>query len=168
MITPPNNGRPEAVSGYRLRRQSKVLPFGVAILSLGALLCASLQTNAAEPKRSVTRPNQKKPTRLEGNAVWYSVPANSLARRRAGKDELTAAHNRLPLGTKVRVTHLASGKSVIVRITDRGITDRRVLIDLCREAAEKLGMISEGSARVRLELLPEDKPSDFKPDSASW
>ena len=77
--------------------------------------------------------------------------------------ELTAAHNRLPLGTMVRVTHLTNGKSVIVRITDRGVTKRGALIDLCKEAAAKLGMLSEGSARVRLEILPDDKGTNALP-----
>jgi rare lipoprotein A len=102
------------------------------------------------------QPIVTKPAKLEGYAVWYDVPANSLAKRRAGKDELTAAHNRLPLGTRVRVTHLGNGKNVVVRITDRGITRRRALIDLCKEAAVKLDMVREGSARVRLEILPEE------------
>jgi rare lipoprotein A len=104
----------------------------------------------AKPKKEAT------PFKREGYAVWYDVPVNSLAKRRAGKDELTAAHNRLPLGTRVRVTHLANGKSVIVRITDRGITSRNAMIDLCKEAAAELGMLREGSARVRLEVLPDD------------
>ena len=97
--------------------------------------------------------------------MWYDVPVNSLARRRAGKGELTAAHNRLPLGTKVRVIHLANKKSVVVRITDRGITSRRALIDLCKEAAAKLGMLSEGSARVRLEILPDDRRASAPAES---
>jgi rare lipoprotein A len=63
----------------------------------------------------------------------------------------------------VRVTHLRNGKSVVVRITDRGIGNRRVLIDLCKEAAEKLGMISEGSARVRLEILPDNAGTNAAP-----
>lgn len=92
-------------------------------------------------------------------ATWYPVPQNSLAKKRAGKDELTAAHNRLPFGTKVRVTHLKNGKNVVVRITDRGITKRHAVIDLCKEAAEKLDMIREGSAKVRLEILPDDTPA---------
>lgn len=107
---------------------------------------------------------QKKWGKLEGNAVWYDVPPKSLAHRRAGKGELTAAHNRLPLGTMVRVTHIANKKSVIVRITDRGITSR-ALIDLCKEAAVQLDILKEGSARVRLEILPDDRrvnaPADF-------
>jgi rare lipoprotein A len=95
------------------------------------------------------------------------VPANSLAKRRAGKGEYTAAHNHLRLGAIVRVTHLANGKSVIVRITDRGITDKRVMIDLCKEAAAELGIISEGIARVRMEELPDDKGVGVEPAPAS-
>lgn len=126
-----------------------ILRLGIALLSLGAALVVPAQM------MNPTKPEAKKP--IEGVAVWYAVPPNSLAKRRAGKDELTAAHNRLPFGTKVRVTHLGNGKNVVVRITDRGITKRRALIDLCKEAAEKLDMVREGSARVRLEILPEDK-----------
>ena len=99
----------------------------------------------------------KQPGAVEGYAVWYEVPPNSLARRRADKNEFTAANNRLPLGSKVRVTHLGNGKSVVVRITDRGVTNHHFLIDLCKEAAAQLGMLSQGSARVRLEMLTDDK-----------
>jgi rare lipoprotein A len=88
-----------------------------------------------------------------GTAAWYDVPVDSLARRRAGVEELTAAHNKLPLGTLVRVTHLKNGKNVLVRITDRGIHDRRVKIDLCKEAAEELEMVRKGFAKVRIEVL---------------
>jgi rare lipoprotein A len=92
----------------------------------------------------------------EGYATWYDVPEESLAARRAVSNEYTAAHNRLPLGTLVRVTHLKNGKSVIVRITDRGITDRKVRLDVCKEAAEELGMVTKGVARVRMEIVPDE------------
>ena len=120
-----------------------------------------------KPSPSSKRDKVRQPLNEEGYAVWYDVPQNSLARRRAAKGEYTAAHNHLPLGAMVRVTHLANGKSVIVRITDRGITDKRDMIDLCREAALELGMISEGKARVRIEELPDDKKigADPAPDS---
>ncbi|MEN3370858.1 MAG: rare lipoprotein [Verrucomicrobiota bacterium] len=114
---------------------------------------------SAKPKKETTSYDR------EGYAVWYDVPADSLAKRRAGNDELTAAHNRLPLGTMVRVTHLANGKSVVVRITDGGITGRHATIDLCKEAAAELGMLSEGSARVRIEVLPDDNGPAAAPDT---
>jgi rare lipoprotein A len=139
------------------------LRLGVAILSLGLpLISFGQMMNPTKP------PDAKTLAKIEGNAVWYKVPPNSLAKRRAGKDELTAAHNRLPLGTRVRVTHLKNGKSVVVRITDRGITVRHAIIDLCKEAAEKLDMIHEGSARVSLEILPDDKAPPSKTKAASW
>lgn len=94
---------------------------------------------------------------VEVYAAWYDVPADSLAKRRAGEHELTAAHDSLPLGTRVRVTHLANGKSVVLRVTDRGITNRKVKIDLCKQAAEKLDMVSKGIARVRMQVLPEEE-----------
>jgi rare lipoprotein A len=96
------------------------------------------------------------PRSSEGFAVWYPVPKYSLAHRRGWGDEYTAAHNRLPIGTRVRVTRLSNGRSVVVRVTDRGIKNRRAKIDICREAAEKLDMIHDGFARVRMEILPEE------------
>jgi rare lipoprotein A len=124
----------------------------VIILSLGAALLASAQM------LDFKKTDGKKPGTEEGMATWYQVPAQSLTKQRAGKDELTAAHARLPFGTRVRVTHLKNGKSVVVRIIDHGILKRHGVIDLCKEAAEKLDMIREGSAKVRLEILPDDKP----------
>jgi rare lipoprotein A len=149
MLLPPNNcGR-------------GLLRLGVAILSLGLPLVSSAQM------MNPTKPEAKTPAKIEGNAVWYQVPPKSLAKRRASKDELTAAHNRLPLGTRVRVTHLKNGKSVVVQITDRGLTNRGAIIDLCKEAAEKLDMIHEGSARVSLEILPDDKAPPSKTKAPS-
>lgn len=92
---------------------------------------------------------------LDVYATWYEVPETSLAKRRAAENEMTAAHNRLPIGTLVRVSNLKNGKSVNVRITDRGIRMRRVKLDLCKEAAEELGMVRKGLARVRMQVLAE-------------
>jgi rare lipoprotein A len=135
-------------------------------LALGAASCdrsppetqkeKAKASSEKQPALAKERVKQRKLYLREGNAVWYVVPDGSLAKRRAGRDEFTAAHNHLPLGTMVRVTHLANGKSVIVRITDRGITKRDAIIDLCKEAAEQLGMVREGMAHVRMEELAAD------------
>ncbi len=67
--------------------------------------------------------------------------------------ELTAAHRDWPFGTKVRVTNLDGGRSVVVRINDRGPNASGRLIDLSRSAAEAITMVQAGTARVRLEVL---------------
>ncbi|MFN2475719.1 MAG: septal ring lytic transglycosylase RlpA family protein [Chthoniobacterales bacterium] len=97
--------------------------------------------------------NNGKP--LDVLSAWYDVPDDSLAKRRADGEEFTAAHNRLPIGTLVEVTNLQNGKSARVRITDRGIHDRRVKLDLCKPAAEQLGIVGKGLARVRMQVIAE-------------
>ena len=66
---------------------------------------------------------------------------------------LTAAHRSLPFGSRVLVTNLANQRSVVVRINDRGPHTRGRLIDLSRAAAEKIGMLRSGTARVRVQGL---------------
>jgi rare lipoprotein A len=64
---------------------------------------------------------------------------------------LTAAHRTLPFGTQVRVTNLRNGRSVIVRINDRGPFGRGRIIDVSTAAARELHMISSGTARVQID-----------------
>jgi rare lipoprotein A len=67
--------------------------------------------------------------------------------------KLTAAHKTLPFGTRVRVTNLGNGKSVVVRVNDRGPFVAGRVIDLSPAAARKLDMIRAGVTRVKLEVL---------------
>ena len=71
----------------------------------------------------------------------------------AAAGSLTAAHRHLPFGTHVRVTRIDTGKSVVVRINDRGPFVGGRIIDLSRSAAERLGMEGAGVTRVRLEVV---------------
>jgi rare lipoprotein A len=66
---------------------------------------------------------------------------------------LTAAHRTLPFGTRVRVTHLASGRSVTVRINDRGPFVPGRVVDVSVLAAETLGMTEQGVAKVKLDVI---------------
>lgn len=66
---------------------------------------------------------------------------------------LTAAHRTLPFGSKVRVTNARNGRSVVVRINDRGPFHGNRLIDLSHGAAQSIGLVSSGSGRVELALL---------------
>jgi rare lipoprotein A len=134
------------------------------MISLGAVLLAPAQV-VNSPKQPVV----PTPGKIEGEASWYKVPPNSITKERAGKDELTAAHNRLPFGTLVRVTDLENGKSVTVCITDRLVSTNGSIIDLSQEAAAQLDIIREGTVRVRLEVLTDDdKVPPYKMTPWSW
>ena len=91
----------------------------------------------------------------EGKAAWYGGKfqgRKTASGERFDKNKMTAAHRTLPFGTRVRVTHVASGRSVVVRINDRGPFGRAI-IDLSEAAARKLGILRAGVAQVRIEVL---------------
>jgi len=91
-----------------------------------------------------------------GHASWYG---EEFARRPTASGErydpskLTGAHRTLPLGSRVRVTNLLNGRSVLVTINDRGPYMPRREIDLSYGAARVLGIVRRGVARVRIELV---------------
>ncbi len=93
---------------------------------------------------------------LEGVCSWYGVDFNG---RLTASGEvydmyaMTAAHKTLPLGTTVKVHNLENGKSITVRVNDRGPYVAGRIIDLSRKAARALGMRENGTAKVRLEVL---------------
>lgn len=96
-----------------------------------------------------------------GRASWYGTKFNG---RRTSSGEtydmfqMTAAHKTLPLPTYVRVTRLSSGKSVIVKVNDRGPFHQGRIIDLSYAAALKLDLLKEGSAEVEVEALDPVSP----------
>ena len=93
---------------------------------------------------------------VQGAASWYGpgfygrTTANG---ERFRKGTLTAAHRTLPFGTKVRVTNLSNGRSVVVRINDRGPFKYHRVIDLAHGAASQLRMMQAGEVPVKLEIL---------------
>ena len=91
-----------------------------------------------------------------GYASWYGEPFHG--RQTASgepydKYELTCAHKTLPLGCRVKVTHVRTGRSVILRVNDRGPFVPGRIVDLSFAAARKLGMLNQGVARVKVEAL---------------
>ena len=91
-----------------------------------------------------------------GRASWYGAKFHgeqTASGETFDMTELTAAHRTLPFGTHVRVTNQANGKSVVVRINDRGPVAERRIIDLSRKAAEIIGIKAKGVGRVKLEVL---------------
>jgi rare lipoprotein A len=102
-----------------------------------------------------------KPKILYGTASFYS---NSFNGRKTANGEIyshkkmTAACNVLPLGTWVKVTNLRNGKSVVVKTNDRLHSKMKRVVDLSREAADKLDYVRSGLTRVRVEVIGKKKP----------
>ena len=92
-------------------------------------------------------------SRQEGTASFYFHGKRTANGERFNPQGLTAAHRSLPFGTKVKVTHRRSGKSVVVRINDRGPFAKKRIIDVSHGAAKRLGMVSAGVAPVIVEVL---------------
>jgi rare lipoprotein A len=91
-----------------------------------------------------------------GKATWYDLQGRTASGEPGSPDQLAAAHRTLPFGTRVKVENLDNGRSVVVRINDRGPVERDRVIDLSRAAATQLGFIKEGLAQVRLTALGGD------------
>ncbi|HUU66054.1 MAG TPA: septal ring lytic transglycosylase RlpA family protein [Methyloceanibacter sp.] len=85
-----------------------------------------------------------------GHASWYALTSQTASGERMNPNELTAAHRSLPFGTKVLVENLSNGRSVVVRINDRGPFIGGRVIDLSKAAAAHIGMIGSGTAKVRI------------------
>lgn len=94
----------------------------------------------------------------EGTASYYGRELHgrrTSSGERFSKHKLTAAHPTLAFGTMVKVTNLDNGKSVTVRINDRGPSTKKRIIDVSYAAAKKLGMVATGTAQVRIETIKE-------------
>ena len=120
------------------------------------LLAAPLSIGMAELESASVHAPEPIPTSLGGEASWYGPRFHG---RLTASGEvydmfaLTAAHRELPFGSALRVVDLRNGRSVVVRINDRGpfIGDR--VLDLSFAAAQELDMVHAGLARVEMELL---------------
>lgn len=101
--------------------------------------------------------------KAKGIASWYG-PGFSGRKTANGErfypKALTAAHRTLPLGSTVRVTNLDNDRSVVVRINDRGPFSKGRIIDLSKGAAEQIGLIGPGTAKVEVVAL-------YAPDNAA-
>lgn len=83
-----------------------------------------------------------------GGASWYALHSRTASGERMNPSELTAAHRSLPFGTRLKVTNQRNGKSVVVRINDRGPFIKGRMLDLSKGAARRLGFIGSGHTSV--------------------
>jgi len=117
---------------------SKIRFAAAAVAFVAAAAAVSVGTNTAEAGTQC------------GRASWYKLGGKTASGERNNPNAMTAAHRTLPFGTRVKVENLKNGKYVVVRINDRGPFTGGRVIDLSRAAAQKLGMISSGVAKVRV------------------
>jgi peptidoglycan lytic transglycosylase len=88
-----------------------------------------------------------------GLASFYSYDPHTASGEKFNKQELTAAHRTLPFGTRLRVTDVATGRSVTVRVNDRGPFVPGRVVDVSASAAESLGITGKGVAKVKLDVV---------------
>ena len=118
---------------------------------------AAAQDMQASDETAIEAPDV---TEIDGGMASYygdELAGNRTASgERFDPDKLTGAHRSLPFGSLVRVTNVANGDSVVVRINDRGPFSRGRVIDISHAAARQIGMHRSGTARVKLALLNDD------------
>jgi rare lipoprotein A len=92
-------------------------------------------------------------TASQGIASFYTEGTQTASGEKFDTSDLTAAHPTLPFGTNLRVTNVATGRSVTVRVNDRGPYVPGRIVDVSYSAAESLGMVGKGIANVRLDVV---------------
>ncbi len=125
----------------------------------GATHQASLQTNrqvsrhVTESHRVVERPMAGPTDARTGVASFYDEGSRTASGQKYDPNELTAAHPSLPFGTRLRVTNVSNGRSVIVRVNDRGPFVPGRIVDVSHSAAQELDMIGRGTAKVKIDVV---------------
>jgi rare lipoprotein A len=171
-----------AVSAARVRNifQSLVIVLGAASLAACAQSSAVRNSGFASPSRYASvnhdrtasfftvrhvatarkhtpfaRPNNATPTQIasQGVASFYTEGQQTASGEKFDTHDLTAAHPTLPFGTRLRVTNVSTGRSVTVRVNDRGPYVPGRVVDVSHSAANALGMVESGIAKVKLDVV---------------
>ena len=148
MNEPDENRRPARWLRQRIVGFSRLMALSMLVFTVGVPIEAD--AGGKRPTATAKMRNGKQ----VGKASWYGPRFHgkkTASGKRFNQHALTAAHRRLPLGTRVKVTNLKNGKTVKVKINDRGPYHDGRIIDLSRAAAERLSM--DGVTRVSIEVL---------------
>src|SRR5262245_23220299 len=133
----------------------------LAVAGAGACAGNHEAQRGPAPARTATKPKERGQVQ-RGHAAYYAARfqgKKTASGERFDVNKLTAAHKKLPFGTRVRVTNLKNGRSVVVRINDRGPYARRGgIIDVTPAAARALDMLKDGTVPVTVEVLSEPCP----------
>jgi rare lipoprotein A len=173
------------VSAAGVRNIIQLFAVALGAASLAACAQSSVVTNKSEllaPSRQASLPHDRKTSFLtdrrvavtkkhtpfasnknaaetqvasHGLASFYTEGTQTANGEKFDTHELTAAHRTLPFGTRLRVTNVATGQSVTVRVNDRGPFVPGRVVDVSYSAAQTLGMVGGGIAKVKLDVVHE-------------
>lgn len=144
--------------------QLKMKPRSIAATAMLAFCIALAATLSAKNTPNLT--HSASALRLEefGIASYYAEAFHGKKTANGEKydmRDLTCAHKSLPFGTLVRVTRLDNGQYITVRVNDRGPYTKGFIIDLSKRAAEKIGLIQAGTAKVKIEVVGNTSSKDY-------
>ena len=145
-VAPIQEVTPEADAPVRVVRRASVVR--------RAAVASRKRIALATSKRQASKPAASTRDAAHGLASYYRFEGRRTASGETfAGSELTAAHRTLPFGTKLRVTNLTTGQSVMVRVNDRGPFIQGRVVDVSHSAAEALGMTQQGVAKVKLDVV---------------
>lgn len=144
--------------------------FALALAAVALAGCAQSPVNVSKSEFSATRHRAALPAERNrshaismrghepigapvGLASYYTEGVRTASGEKLIPGELTAAHPTLPFGTRLRVTRIDTGRSVIVRVNDRGPFVKGRIVDVSHSAAEQLGLIWQGMAKVKIDVV---------------
>ncbi|ABY70182.1 septal ring lytic transglycosylase RlpA family protein [Actinobacillus pleuropneumoniae] len=152
-VAATKNAKPSAVKKYLIAKTAK------KSVQNAALTAKARANKIALVKKRSLKEQHKHTTRSHYQSGVASYYADKFNGRRTANGErfsnsaMTAAHKTLPFGTLVEVTNTRNGRSVVVRVNDRGPYAHARVVDLSKAAARQLGMYSSGTAHVKLAVL---------------
>lgn len=136
---------------------------GLIVTEIAACAQSPVATNKAQFRAASRKPvvavyaKQHAPfgthATLDGLASFYVEGSQTASGEKFDHRELTAAHRTLPFGTRLRITNVATGRSVTVRINDRGPFVPGRVLDVSYSAADRLGIVGRGVAKVKIDVV---------------
>jgi rare lipoprotein A len=130
-----------------LTTEQRATPEDHRVASVVRIKHVAAHKDATEPQMD------KGPGSSFGVASFYSEGVKTASGEKFDPSELTAASPNLPFGTRLRVTNVSNGRSVVVRVNDRGPFVPGRVVDVSYSAAETLGMVGRGTAKVKLDVV---------------
>ena len=144
-----------------LLRRTTVPVLSSCFLLLLTLLSAPAHATHRSRTKAASAPSSAVATVLRGRASWYGSyfqGRRTSSGERYNRFQYTCAHKTLPFGTRLRVTNVKNGKSVVVRVSDRGPFRNQRILDLSEAAARPLGVVDCGAATVIAEVVAPETP----------